>query len=171
MYEYFERGVVAKLYNSIQTIEKRFFVIKLLLMICAFIISTYLLELRAVNQKRLPEIPLLHQAVLSGNIKAVEKFLSSKKFDPDHVDSCGRTAAHAAAENGNFLIIQLLANYKANFNMMNKWGRTPLDVALSNKHFKIVEFLLKFCTTYNDKNNKELENLTSSFSGLSLSQK
>jgi len=134
---------------------------------------TYTIDLGAMHQNNFPAMPLFHQAVFKRDVKAVYGYLL-KGTNPDQADDCGRTAAHAAAENGYIEIIELLASKGANFNITNKWGKTPLDVALSNNHLNIVCFILDKITvkkpkTTTDKSN--VKSLTNSFAALQLSKK
>ncbi|KKT23947.1 MAG: hypothetical protein UW09_C0001G0010 [candidate division TM6 bacterium GW2011_GWF2_43_87] len=114
--------------------------VSLYALVCAGFFTVCFEDMAAVRQNKLPAIPLLHQAALQGNVEAFYGyFLQGANLD--QVDDCGRTAAHAAAENGCLKIIKLLACKGANFNIKNKFGKTPLDVALLNEHHKIVNFL------------------------------
>src|SRR3989339_1199806 len=142
--------------------------------ICVSFIVVYTIDLGATHQNNLPAMPLLHQAVFKRDIKAVYGYLL-KGANPDQIDDCGRTAAHAAAENGYIEIIELLASKGANFTIKNKWGKAPLDAALSNNYLAIVCFILDKSTlkkpskTTIDNSNVKL--LTNSFAALQLSKK
>lgn len=83
---------------------------------------------------------LLHRACMQENIFAVKELLkggaSVKKTTSDfhdEDDSFQDTALHLAAENANKAIVQLLINYGANVNALNKRFETPIDIAIEMK--------------------------------------
>lgn len=64
-----------------------------------------------------------------------------QKVDINHADQDGFTALHFAAQHGNELIIQILADHKANISLADKNKATPLAIATENKHSQAVRLL------------------------------
>ncbi|KAL1520823.1 hypothetical protein AB1Y20_022385 [Prymnesium parvum] len=64
-------------------------------------------------------------------------------FNLSVADNDGRTALHAAAEEGNLDVVRFLVKEaKVDVSHVDKWGRTPLDEAHSRRSKDVVAFLM-----------------------------
>lgn len=82
----------------------------------------------------------LHQAIETGNLKAVKQHVAAKS-DLTQLDSAGWAPLHLAALKGNLAMVQVLTAGGADLNGTSKYGRTPLDVARAKNHASVVQFL------------------------------
>jgi len=92
--------------------------------------------------------PLLVAAQFS-QAPIIQLLLEQKdqKVDINHADQDGFTALHFAAQHGNELIIQILADHQANVNLLDKNKATPLAIATENKHPQIIRLLEAYGAT------------------------
>lgn len=89
--------------------------------------------------KKPPSISL-HQAVETGNLKAVQQHIAAKS-DLNKLDTAGWTPLHLATLKGNLPIVQALSAGGADLNCVSKYGKTPLDLARAKNLPTIVQFL------------------------------
>lgn len=91
----------------------------------------------------LPDITLLHQAILYRKPVFVEYFLAHN-FPPDKSAALSQlTPLKLAIFLGYEEIVELLIFYKADINLIDNYGVTPLEYAVSQKREDIVEILLR----------------------------
>jgi|GEM_PF-3900432 len=77
-----------------------------------------------------------------GQIKQFTRLLDSG-CNPDHTNAQGVSALHAAVNNDNQAIIDVLIARHANLDLEDEDGETPLMIALKNKNTVVAEKLLK----------------------------
>jgi serine/threonine-protein phosphatase 6 regulatory ankyrin repeat subunit B len=70
-------------------------------------------------------------------------FCLSRGDDVNAADSLGRTALHAAAQEGCMDIATMLIEHGANVQARNKAGDTPLDYAVFHEHRDLADLLRK----------------------------
>ena len=83
----------------------------------------------------------LVNAVADMGVGAIAKLISSG-VDLNAKDWEGQSALHAAAEAGNYRVVELLVNSGANINVRDVFNKTPLHVAVSRDRGKTVEMLI-----------------------------
>lgn len=86
------------------------------------------------------------------DIESLESYLNSPEVDLTVKDSIGETPLHAAVENNNYQIVQLLLEHGANANSRDFEENTPLHQASINKHYSIVQLLLRYNANVNSQN-------------------
>ncbi|XP_073005793.1 uncharacterized protein [Typha latifolia] len=88
----------------------------------------------------------LHQAVLGGHIKIVEKLLEARSDFIKVVDSSGNTALHYAAQKNNTKMIEMLLNKEPFLAYIkNHDGQSPLHSAAAYGSNSAIKEILKQC--------------------------
>lgn len=75
---------------------------------------------------------LLHWACMGANAAAVAALIQSELVDANAQDKCGYTAAHCAAEYGEFEALEILCLAGADLRARSRCGSTPLELAIWN---------------------------------------
>eukprot|EP01060_Flectonema_neradi_P017612 TRINITY_DN24479_c0_g1_i1.p1 TRINITY_DN24479_c0_g1~~TRINITY_DN24479_c0_g1_i1.p1 ORF type:complete len:211 (+),score=32.49 TRINITY_DN24479_c0_g1_i1:88-720(+) len=81
-------------------------------------------------------------AVVEGNMRKVQQFLSSNSSWLEERDTAGYTALQYAVSNGNVEIINFLLSKKVFINTQTNTGRTPLHKAAVKGNSNILKILL-----------------------------
>ncbi|GIJ92774.1 hypothetical protein Asppvi_002052 [Aspergillus pseudoviridinutans] len=98
--------------------------------------------LRDANHGIGGEQALLCLAAYLGKDKMVQLFLDHG-WDVNEVDAQGRTPLHLAAQQGHFLVAQVLLNRpQINLRAQEQWGSTALHEAAKRGHLAVIELLL-----------------------------
>ncbi|XP_068232610.1 uncharacterized protein [Palaemon carinicauda] len=84
----------------------------------------------------------LHEAVLLGDLKAMEFILGETEIDVDATDERQRTALHMAADRGHKDLVVLLLEKGCKVNSSDVEGRTPLHCAVESGEVDVVSALL-----------------------------
>ena len=84
----------------------------------------------------------LHLAALSGNLTALELFLSSRAVSVDHLDSGGHSALHWAAVCQRVDCVKLLHRHGAQINLPDQSGAGALHYAVQADQAELVSVLL-----------------------------
>jgi len=84
----------------------------------------------------------LYRTVISGHLEAT-KFLLIEGADPNNPNNLGETPLHQAADNSQYLIAELLLEFKADPNFQQNDGDSPLHHAAFRGDSRMVEILLK----------------------------
>ena len=88
----------------------------------------------------------LYFAVSSGNAQVARAFLDNYPdtipTNPDLQNDAGLTAVHAATSSKSIEMINLLEEYKANFNISDVQGLTPILYAVMTDHTKLFDLLI-----------------------------
>ncbi|XP_031629581.1 ankyrin repeat domain-containing protein 50-like isoform X2 [Contarinia nasturtii] len=90
--------------------------------------------------KFIDSYPLLH-AASKGDIEAVEKKLSNKRFHVDFTTPDLTTMLMEASAFGKYDMVKLLIDRGAHVTHSNKYGFTASDYAKKNGHYNIVQLL------------------------------
>jgi len=77
----------------------------------------------------------------SGDIDTVRQLLD-RGVDPNTMIN-GRTALHAACDEGHYDMVRLLIKYGADIDMVDSTGRSPLEIAILSQESDIAELLLR----------------------------
>lgn len=78
------------------------------------------------------ELPVLHKAVLRGDMHQVKSLLTDTKANnPNQRDVLGSTPLHLAVQHDNADIVKLLLDHGANGNLTDGRGQTAMDMAKS----------------------------------------
>lgn len=84
------------------------------------------------------------ELVRKGDLDKIIEYMRKYKDEVlDAVDSKKRTGLHAAAENGQSVVVDVMINAKFNLNARDKLLRTPLHWASIGAHDGCVDLLLK----------------------------
>ncbi|MCG7872836.1 MAG: ankyrin repeat domain-containing protein [Candidatus Thiodiazotropha lotti] len=86
----------------------------------------------------------LHNAIIDGLTDHAKELILSDKCDLDAQDKQGYTPLHAAAQQKNVEIAQLLIEKGARLDLIDSWGNTPLWRALgpSEENISLIKLLL-----------------------------
>ncbi|CAD5115311.1 DgyrCDS4299 [Dimorphilus gyrociliatus] len=87
------------------------------------------------------DLPKLHKAAWIGDFNKLNQLI--KKGDYNSRDKENRTALHLACANGNVDIVDLLLEWKAKPDLLDKFDRSPLMKAVQCKKSECVKLLLE----------------------------
>lgn len=87
------------------------------------------------------DLPKLHKAAWLGDLNKLEQLI--KKNDSNSRDKEGRTALHLASANGNVEIVDVLLQWKAKVDLLDKYDRSPLMKAVQCKNAECAKLLLE----------------------------
>ncbi|KAH7383079.1 hypothetical protein BKA64DRAFT_176304 [Cadophora sp. MPI-SDFR-AT-0126] len=96
-----------------------------------------------------------------GQYELVAQLLDHPDIATDHVDKCGFTALHEAAQSGHLQVVQLLVEKNFNINARDMDGNTPAMQAASFNHFEVVQYLQQHGAVLVDQVNTEGETIAS----------
>lgn len=85
---------------------------------------------------------LLCQAIVSGDIEAVKKFLQKEGADPDRRDYTGRTPLQLACISSTPAVVQCLVDHGARLTARMADGKTALHLAAARGNVEIISTLL-----------------------------